>query len=213
MAGDESNRTLLIDTDEYRAILKKNLHQACVAVALSRASTVKVEGSSAKVENQALQSDPMFKIPQIQEQGELDASISVVSTTQKMSGTRVRQSIAGTNDRCTVMGKVPPNEYPFSGVPVANDPVDYFDGILGDSVVGNLMASTLYFVHWYSVRFDNPSKTFTLDYLGSELFNSSSIVCSCCNPRMPEESVVLLENGALFLFDLASYVNCQKLNG
>nr|KJB45584.1 hypothetical protein B456_007G313800 [Gossypium raimondii] len=30
---------------------------------------------------------------------------------------------------------------------------------------------------------------------------------------MPEESVVLLENGALFLFDLASYVNCQKLNG
>ncbi|TYI58038.1 hypothetical protein E1A91_D11G324500v1 [Gossypium mustelinum] len=30
---------------------------------------------------------------------------------------------------------------------------------------------------------------------------------------MAEESVVLLENGALFLFDLASYVNCQKLNG
>ncbi|MBA0730910.1 hypothetical protein Golax_020412 [Gossypium laxum] len=29
---------------------------------------------------------------------------------------------------------------------------------------------------------------------------------------MPEASVVLLENGALFLFDLTSCVNCQKLN-
>lgn len=82
----DSTPMVQIDTNEYRAILKKNLHQACVAVALSRASTVKVEGSSAKVENQALQSDPMFKIPQIQEQGELDASISVVSTTQKSQG-------------------------------------------------------------------------------------------------------------------------------
>ncbi|MBA0619143.1 hypothetical protein Godav_028370 [Gossypium davidsonii] len=45
-----------------------------------------------------------------------------------MSGTRVRQAITGTNDRCTVMGKVPPNEYSFSGVPVANDPVDYSMG-------------------------------------------------------------------------------------
>ncbi|MBA0673615.1 hypothetical protein Goklo_029670 [Gossypium klotzschianum] len=31
-------------------------------------------------------------------------------------------------------------------------------------------------------------------------------------PYMPEKSVVLLENGALFLFDLTSCVNCQKLN-
>ncbi|MBA0648387.1 hypothetical protein Goklo_016119 [Gossypium klotzschianum] len=32
-----------------------------------------------------------------------------------------------------------------------------------------ILASTLYFVHWYSVRFDNSCKTRALDYLGSEL--------------------------------------------
>ncbi|MBA0561956.1 hypothetical protein Golob_018746 [Gossypium lobatum] len=93
------------------------------------------------------------------------------------------------------------------------NPIDDFEGISGDSVVGYLMTSTLYSVNWYSVRFDNSSKTPALDYLGSKLFKSSSIVCACCSPHIPEESVVLLESGALFLFDLASYVNCQKPNG
>ncbi|KAA3484051.1 WD repeat and FYVE domain-containing protein 3 [Gossypium australe] len=72
-----------------------------------------------------------------------------------------------------------------------------------------ILASTLYFVHWYLVRFDNSCKTLALDYLGSNLFKSSSIVCACCNLHIPEESVVLLENGILFLFDLVSY----SLNG
>ncbi|MBA0664956.1 hypothetical protein Goklo_004885 [Gossypium klotzschianum] len=92
-----------------------------------------------------------------------------------MSGTRVRQAITGTNDRCAVMGKVPSNEYSFSGVLPTNDITDDFDGISGDSVVENLMASTLYSIHYISFRFDNPSKTPSLDYLGSELFKSSSI--------------------------------------
>ncbi|MBA0786627.1 hypothetical protein Gotri_028221 [Gossypium trilobum] len=73
-----------------------------------------------------------------------------------MSGTRVRQAITGTNDRCAVMGKVPLNEYSFSRVLPTNDPTDDFDGILG-----------------------------------SELFKSSSIVCDCCSPHMPKESVKL----------------------
>ncbi|MBA0711189.1 hypothetical protein Golax_010399, partial [Gossypium laxum] len=64
-----------------------------------------------------------------------------------------------------------------------------------------ILASTLYCVHWYSVRFDNSCKTRALDYLGCELFKSSSIVCACCSPYILEESVVLLENGTLFLFD------------
>ncbi|MBA0711187.1 hypothetical protein Golax_010399 [Gossypium laxum] len=38
-----------------------------------------------------------------------------------------------------------------------------------------ILASTLYCVHWYSVRFDNSCKTRALDYLGCELFKSSSI--------------------------------------
>ncbi|MBA0869646.1 hypothetical protein Goshw_000944 [Gossypium schwendimanii] len=78
-----------------------------------------------------------------------------------------------------MMGKVPPNEYFFSRVLVVNDPVNDFDRISGDSIVGNLMASTRYSVH--------------------------------CR-LIPEESMVLLENGALFLFNLVSYVNFQKLN-
>ncbi|KAK8588675.1 hypothetical protein V6N12_023099 [Hibiscus sabdariffa] len=93
------------------------------------------------------------------------------------------------------------------------NPVDDFDGISGDSVVGYLMASTLYAVHWYAVRFFSSSKTPALDYLGCKLFKSSSIVCACFSPHIPEESMVLLENGALFLFDLTSYVNSQKPNG
>lgn len=55
--------------------------------------------------------------------------------------------------------------------------------------------------------------TLALDYLDNELFKSSLIVYACCSPHIPKESVVLSENGALFLLDLVSYVNCQKLNG
>ncbi|GMJ09748.1 hypothetical protein like AT3G18310 [Hibiscus trionum] len=93
------------------------------------------------------------------------------------------------------------------------NPVDDFDGVSDDSVVGYLMASTLYAVHWYSVRFFTSSKTPALEYVGCKLFKSSSIVSACFSPHIPEESMVLLENGALFLFDLASYVNSQKPNG
>ncbi|XVE76531.1 hypothetical protein DITRI_Ditri12bG0181200 [Diplodiscus trichospermus] len=93
------------------------------------------------------------------------------------------------------------------------NPVEDFEGISGDSVVGYLMSCSLYAVHWYSVRIVNSSKTPALDYLGCKLFKSSSIVSACCSPHLPEESVVLLENGALFLFDLESDVNCQKSNG
>ncbi|KAG8490531.1 hypothetical protein CXB51_013653 [Gossypium anomalum] len=156
---------LLIDKNEYPTILKSKLHQARAAIALFRALTVKLKGSFVQVKNQGLQSDPMFNVPPVLEQGELDAGIFVVSTTQKMSF------------------------YCWK-----------FNGFYSN------------FVHWHSIRFDNPSKTPTLDYLGSKLFKSSSIVYACCNPYMPEESVVLLENGALFLFDLTYYLNCQKLN-
>ncbi|PPR97764.1 hypothetical protein GOBAR_AA22904 [Gossypium barbadense] len=114
---------------EYRTILKNKIHQACAIVALSYASIVKVAGSFAQAENQVLQLGSDVQGPsKTQEQGEPDAGISAVSTTQKMSGTQVRQAISGINDRCTMMGKVSPNEYPLSGVSVVNDPVDDFDG-------------------------------------------------------------------------------------
>ncbi|KAH1073518.1 hypothetical protein J1N35_025846 [Gossypium stocksii] len=118
-----------IDAEEYRTILKNKIHQACAIVALSYASIVKAAGSFAQAENQVLQSGSDVQgSSKTQEQGEPDAGISAVSTTQKMSGTQVRQAVSGINDRCTMMGKVSPNEYPLSGVPVANDPIDDFDG-------------------------------------------------------------------------------------
>ncbi|PPS17650.1 hypothetical protein GOBAR_AA02924 [Gossypium barbadense] len=54
---------VLIDTNEYPAILKNKLHQACAAIAFFRALTVKVKGSFLQVKNQALQLDLMFKVP------------------------------------------------------------------------------------------------------------------------------------------------------
>ncbi|EOY07249.1 TATA box-binding protein-associated factor RNA polymerase I subunit C, putative [Theobroma cacao] len=89
---------------------------------------------------------------------------------------------------------------------------DDFEENSGDSVVGYLMACTLYSVHWYSVKFVKSSKSPALDYLGCKLFKSSSIVSACFSPHLPQESMVLLENGALFFFDLESDVNCQIPN-
>ncbi|KAA3468914.1 basic leucine zipper 25-like isoform X2 [Gossypium australe] len=90
--------TVPIDADEYRAILKNKLHQACAAVALSRASAVKAEGSFAQAENQALQSGSDVQgSSKTQEQGEPDAGISAVSTTQKNSGTQMRQATSGSS--------------------------------------------------------------------------------------------------------------------
>ncbi|XP_012476236.1 basic leucine zipper 10 [Gossypium raimondii] len=94
----DSTPTVPIDADEYRAILKNKLHQACAAVALSRASAVKAEGSSAQAENQALQSGSDVQgSSKTQEQGEPDAGISAVSTTQKKSGTQMRQATSGSS--------------------------------------------------------------------------------------------------------------------
>ncbi|TYJ23626.1 hypothetical protein E1A91_A08G205900v1 [Gossypium mustelinum] len=94
----DSTPTVPIDADEYRAILKNKLHQACAAVALSRASAVKAEGSSAQAENQALQSGSDVRgSSKTQEQGEPDAGISAVSTTQKKPGTQMRQATSGSS--------------------------------------------------------------------------------------------------------------------
>ncbi|KAK3022716.1 hypothetical protein RJ639_046700 [Escallonia herrerae] len=43
-----------------------------------------------------------------------------------------------------------------------------------------------------------------LDLMGSKLFKTSEVVHACWSPHLPEESVVLLGSGELFLCDLAS---------
>ncbi|XP_039043557.1 light-inducible protein CPRF2-like isoform X1 [Hibiscus syriacus] len=96
--ASDSTPIVPIDSDEYIAILKNKLHQACAAVALSRASSVKAESSSGKAENQAIQSGSDVRgSSKTHEQGEPDTGISAVSTTQKNSRTQGRQTTSGSS--------------------------------------------------------------------------------------------------------------------
>lgn len=74
-----------------------------------------------------------------------------------------------------------------------------------DDCVGFLMASTLYSIYWFRVTFVARGTNFekpVLDFLGSKLFKTSCVAHICWNPHLPEESLVLLESGQLFLFDM-----------
>ena len=73
------------------------------------------------------------------------------------------------------------------------------------SSVGYLLASTLCCVHWFVVK-DKKLASPRLICLGTKVFKSSSVVYACWSPHILEESVVLLESGALFLFDLESHL-------
>ncbi|CAL1374174.1 unnamed protein product [Linum trigynum] len=73
-----------------------------------------------------------------------------------------------------------------------------------DAVIGYLLAYCIYSVHWFCVRIGGGSKKPAVVYMGSRTFKSSAVVSACWSPHLPEESVVLLENGSLFLFDLES---------
>ncbi|XVF80880.1 hypothetical protein PTKIN_Ptkin15bG0111000 [Pterospermum kingtungense] len=92
----EEEPTAPIDSDEYRAILKKKLDQACAAVSLSRASDVKAEDSSTEAENQALQSGSQVQgSSKVQGEGYPNATpcgFSAASTAQKKSVVQVRQT-------------------------------------------------------------------------------------------------------------------------
>ena len=60
-------------------------------------------------------------------------------------------------------------------------------------------------MHWFVVQeIHNFGKFPRISCLGSKVFKTSSVVYACWSPHIPEGSVVLLESGALFLFDLES---------
>lgn len=85
--------------------------------------------------------------------------------------------------------------------PVDDDFVDS-----SSSCVGYLLASTLYSVHWFSVKRNSSLDRPSVVYLGCKVFKTCSVSHACWSPHIPEESVVLLENGELFLFDLQYYM-------
>ncbi|KAF8380140.1 hypothetical protein HHK36_027623 [Tetracentron sinense] len=92
-----------------------------------------------------------------------------------------------------------------------------FSASTGNSVtVGLLLACTLYSVHWFSVEIRECSSNLeepVLFHLGTKKFKSCSVVHACWSPHLAEESVVLLESGELFLFDLVSCSGAGKLKG
>ncbi|KAF7811011.1 WD repeat and FYVE domain-containing protein 3 [Senna tora] len=67
---------------------------------------------------------------------------------------------------------------------------------------GYLFASTLYSVHWFIVKHNSSLERPSVVYLGCKNFKTCSVAHVCWSPYIPEESLVLLENGELFLFDL-----------
>lgn len=84
-----------------------------------------------------------------------------------------------------------------------------------DVSVGYLFACTLYSVHWFRVRIRETGQQLGIPglvYLGGKLFKSAAVVNACCSPHLPEESVVLLETGELFLFDLDSCLKDHSLS-
>ncbi|OVA18929.1 hypothetical protein BVC80_8935g30 [Macleaya cordata] len=89
-----------------------------------------------------------------------------------------------------------------------------FPLVSGHSITaGFLLACTLYSVHWFRVDIGILGSDFekpVLVHLGTKDFKSS-VLHACWSPHLLEESVVLLENGELFLFDLSSCSKDDKL--
>lgn len=87
----------------------------------------------------------------------------------------------------------------------------------GDSsdTVGYLLACTMYSVHWFVVHIRNDGfdrEVPSLAYMGCKVFKTCPVVHACWSPHILEESIVLLESGALFLFDLDSCLKTNNLN-
>ncbi|KAL3574934.1 hypothetical protein D5086_023035 [Populus alba] len=67
---------------------------------------------------------------------------------------------------------------------------------------GYLLVYTMYSVNWFCVKYSESMKRPVLSYLGCKNFKSCGIASACWSPYIKVQSVVLLENGTLFLFDL-----------
>ncbi|KAJ8752268.1 hypothetical protein K2173_003904 [Erythroxylum novogranatense] len=70
--------------------------------------------------------------------------------------------------------------------------------------IGYLLVYTLYSVHWFCVKVSGVDEVPVLGYMGCKSFKSCSILSACWSHHIPEESLVLTENGGLYLFDLES---------
>ncbi|CAK7324860.1 unnamed protein product [Dovyalis caffra] len=74
---------------------------------------------------------------------------------------------------------------------------------------GYLLVYTMYSVNWFCVKYSESMKRPVLSYLGCKNFKSCGIAGACWSPHIQVESLILLENGSLFLFDLEA--NCSHM--
>ncbi|GAB2211534.1 hypothetical protein Drorol1_Dr00024849 [Drosera rotundifolia] len=81
------------------------------------------------------------------------------------------------------------------------------DAICGCDSIGFLMCRTMCSVHWFSVKMIKvgSEEAPALEYLGGKLFNCSVVADACWNLHIPGESIVLSENGELFLFNIYDF--------
>ncbi|XP_061357109.1 uncharacterized protein LOC133301492 [Gastrolobium bilobum] len=80
-------------------------------------------------------------------------------------------------------------------------------------VIGYLLVSTLYSVHWFAVKHNLILERPNVFYLGGKVFKTCPVVHACWSPHILEESLVLLESGQLFLFDLESHSSSASFKG
>ncbi|WCJ26855.1 hypothetical protein M5689_008642 [Euphorbia peplus] len=91
---------------------------------------------------------------------------------------------------------------------------DYFEVNASSNSFGYLLVYTMNSVHWYYVKVgEKTSERPVLHYAGWKSFKRSSIVDACWSPHLQEESLVLLDNGTLFLFDLNSGSSDGRFRG
>ncbi|KAG5233834.1 TATA box-binding protein-associated factor RNA polymerase [Salix suchowensis] len=78
---------------------------------------------------------------------------------------------------------------------------------------GYLLVYTMYSVNWFCVKYSESMKRPVLSYLGCKNFKSCGIASACWSPYIKVQSVVLLENGTLFLFDLEADCSDKYFRG
>ncbi|XP_054811827.1 uncharacterized protein LOC129313025 [Prosopis cineraria] len=81
------------------------------------------------------------------------------------------------------------------------------------STIGYLLASTCNSAHWFSVQYNSSLERPSVAYMGGKFFKTCSVAHACWSSHIREESLVLLESGELFLFDLEYYMKNSSSNG
>lgn len=125
-------------------------------------------------------------------------------------GSGLRVQLDCNNDVFIVESELNYHILGISVIPVSDLVID------GDSStnIGFLLVYTMYSVEWFLVKNYAADSRFpsrvSLVRMGGKVFKTRSVVHACWNPHLSEESVVLLEDGSLFLFDMEPLLKAKN---